>query len=331
MRAVVLDGYGAVDVLEVCEVADPVPGPEEICVDVVATALNRADLLQRMGLYPSPPIAGFTSPAPEIPGMEFSGRVAAIGDRVERWSIGDPVMGIVGGGAYAERLVIHELQAMAVPAGVSLADAAAIPEVFLTAWDALVVQGGLTSGRVALVHAGASGVGTAAIQICRAIGARVVVTASTTKCDACVDLGADLAIDYTTADFVAGVMAFTDGVGADVILDVIGGDYVDRNLAALRVGGTIVQVGVMGGGSTQVNVAMMLPKRVRYIGTVLRSRPLDEKIAISRRFADEVVPLFETGALRPVIDSRYRLDEIAAAHTYMASNANVGKIVIDVN
>lgn len=329
MRAVVLDEYGTIDVLRIEEIDEPVPGPEEICVEVVATALNRADLLQRMGLYPSPPLAGFGSPAPEIPGMEFSGRVIAVGDRVGRWSVGDEVMGIVGGGAYAERIVIHELQAMRVPRGVELRDAAAIPEVFITAWDALVVQGGLTSGRVALVHAGASGVGTAAIQICRALGARVIVTASTNKCAACVELGADLAVDYSSTDFVASAMEFTDGVGVDVVLDVVGGDYVDRNIAALRTGGTIVQVGVMGGGRTEVNVGMMLPKRVRFIGTVLRSRPLDEKIAISRRFADEVVPLFDSGSLRPVIDSRHPLDEIAAAHTYMASNANVGKIVID--
>lgn len=329
MRAVVLDDYGDVEVLRVGEVADPVAGPEEVLVEVVATALNRADLLQRMGLYPSPPLAGFASPSPEIPGMEFAGRVVALGDRVERWAVGDEVMGIVGGGAYAERLVIHERQAMRVPAGIELRDAAAIPEVFLTAWDALVVQGGLTSGRVALVHAGASGVGTAAIQLCRAVGAQVIVTASGPKCDACRALGADLAIDYTSRDFVADVVEFTGGAGVDVILDVIGGDYVDRNMTTVRVGGAIVQVGVMGGGRTEVNIGAMLPKRVRFIGTVLRSRPIEEKIAISHRFEAEVVPLFESGALRPVIDSRFPLDRIAEAQTFMASNANIGKIVID--
>jgi NADPH2:quinone reductase len=330
MRAVVLDEYGDTDVLRLLDVADPVPGAEEILVDVVSTALNRADLLQRRGLYPGPPLAGFAPPAPEIPGMEFAGRVAAVGDRVASWAVGDEVMGIVGGGSYAERLVVHEHQAMRVPATVSIADAAAIPEVWITAFDALVVQGGLTSGRTALVHAGASGVGTAAIQICRAIGASVIVTASAGKIDACLDLGADVAIDHASGDFVADSLAFTGGAGVDVVLDVIGGDYVDRNIASLRVGGRIVQVGTMGGGRTEVNIGMLLPKRATIIGTVLRSRPLAEKIAITRRFAAEVLPLFESGAVRPVIDSRYPIAQIADAHAYMETNANVGKILIDV-
>ena len=330
MRAVVLDAYGDLDVLDVVEVADPVPGPDEVLVDVVATALNRADLLQRRGLYPSPPLAGFVPPAPEIPGMEFSGRVVGVGDRVSAWAIGDEVMGIVGGGAYAERLVVHEDQAMRVPHGVSVADAAAVPEVWITAFDALIVQGGLTSGRVALVHAGASGVGTAAIQICRAIGARVIVTASAGKLDACRSLGADLAIDYATQDFVAECAAFTGGSGVDVVLDVIGGEYVDRNIAALRTGGRIVQVGMMGGGRTEVNIGMLLPKRASIVGTVLRSRSLAEKIAISQRFATEVLPLFDAGLVRPVIDSRYPLSAIAEAQAHMERNANIGKILIDI-
>lgn len=330
MRAIVLTEYGEVDVLRLTEVFDPIPGPEEVLVDIVATALNRADLLQRRGLYPSPLLAGFTPPAPEIPGMEFSGRVAALGERVGALSVGDEVMGIVGGGSYAEKLVVHEHQVLRVPSTVALSDAAAIPEVWITAFDALVVQGGLTSGRVALVHAGASGVGTAAIQICKAMGARVIVTTSAKKLDACRALGADLAIDYATEDFVAAASAFTGGVGVDVVLDVIGGDYVDRNIAAIRVGGTIVQVGTMGGGRTEVNIGMMLPKRATLIGTVLRSRPLAEKIAISRRFAAEVLPLFIAGLARPVIDSRYPLADIGAAHAYMETNANVGKILIDV-
>jgi NADPH2:quinone reductase len=330
MRAIVLDGYGEVDVLRLVEVADPVPGPEEVLVDIVATALNRADLLQRRGLYPSPPLAGFTPPAPEIPGMEFSGRVAALGDRVNSWLIGDEVMGIVGGGSYAEKLVVHENQVLRIPSTATLADAAAIPEVWITAFDALVVQGGLTSGRVALVHAGASGVGTAAIQIAKAIGARVIVTTSSGKLEACRALGADLAVDYSTDDFVTASHSFTNGVGVDVVLDVIGGDYVDRNIAAIRVGGTIVQVGTMGGGRTEVNIGMMLPKRATLTGTVLRSRPLAEKIAITKRFGAEILPLFDMGLVRPVIDSRYALADIGAAHAFMETNANVGKILIDV-
>jgi putative PIG3 family NAD(P)H quinone oxidoreductase len=330
MRAVVLEAHGGTDVLQVTEVPDPVPGPEEVVVEVVATALNRADLLQRRGLYPSPPLAGFPPPAPEIPGMELSGRVAAVGERVGAVAVGDEVMAIVNGGAYAERVVVHERQLLRVPEGVDVADAAAVPEVWITAWDALVLQGGLTSGRVALVHAGASGVGTAAIQLVKALGARVVVTASGGKVDACRSLGADLVVDYHTQDFVAEVDGFTAGAGVDVVLDVVGGDYVDRNVACLRVGGTIVLVGVMGGGRTDVNVGGLLPKRATLVGTVLRARPLEEKIAVTRRFAAEVLPLFDSGALRPVIDSRFPLDEVAAAHERMESNANVGKIVVDV-
>jgi len=330
MRAVVLNEYGDTDVLRVVDVTDPIAGPEEVLVEVMATALNRADLLQRRGLYPSPPLAGFPVPAPEIPGMEFAGRVVALGDRVSSLEVGDEVMGIVGGGAYAERLVVHERQTMPIPTTVSLRDAAAIPEVFITAFDALVVQGGLTSGRTALVHAGASGVGTAAIQIAKAIGARVIVTASAGKLAACEALGADLAIDYATADFVEGALGFTDGVGVDVVLDVIGGDYVNRNISALRVGGCIVQVGTMGGGRTDVNIGMLLPKRATIIGTVLRARPIEEKIAITKRFAAEMLPLFDQGRLSPVIDSRFPLSAIAEAQAQMESNANTGKILIDV-
>jgi putative PIG3 family NAD(P)H quinone oxidoreductase len=326
MRAVVLEQYGGPEVLQVREVPDPLPGPEEVVVDVVATALNRADLLQRRGLYPGPPMAH------EIPGMELAGRVRSVGERVRAVAVGDEVMAIVGGGAYAERIAVHERQLMAVPAAVALADATAIPEVFLTAYDALVVQGGLTGGRVALVHAGASGVGTAAIQLCKAIGARVVVTVSAGKRDRCLELGADLAVDYATEDFVAAVHEVTGGrgQGADVVLDTVGGDYVDRNIDAVAVGGRIIQVGVMGGGMAQVNVAKLLPKRAALIGTVLRARPLEEKIALTQRAVREVLPRFEDGSLRPVVDSRFALADVAQAHAYMETNANVGKILLDV-
>ena len=215
--------------------------------------------------------------------------------------------------------------------GSALHDAAAIPEVWITAFDALVLQGGLTSGRVALVHAGASGVGTAAIQLCRSIGARVVVTASTGKVEACAQLGADLVVDYTADDFVERTHEFTAGRGVDVILDVVGGDYVDRNVDALAVGGCIVQVGVMSRDPGLVNVGKLLPKRATIIGTVLRPRPLEQKIAVTQQFGAEVLPLFARGDLVPVIDRHYPFDEIGAAHERMQSNANIGKIVVDVS
>ena len=325
MRAVVLRSHGGPEVLEIQDVEAPVPGNDDISVDVVATALNRADLLQRMGLYPNP----FPDDI-EIPGLEFSGTVRSVGAHVRRWKVGDPVMGIVSGGGYAQQLVLPERQAMRIPTGISVADAAAIPEVFITAWDALVVQGVLTSGRWALVHAGGSGVGTAAIQICKAIGARIVVTCSASKVAACRALGADVVVDYGSQDFVAEVASATAGVGVDVVLDVIGGDYLERNIAALATKGRIIQVGVMAGKPVLFNVGALLGKRASIIGTVLRARPVEEKISISQRFASEVLPLFDAGVLQPVIDRRYQLDDIAAAHEYMASNGNTGKIVIDI-
>ncbi len=324
MRAVVLEDKGGPEVLKVLDVEPPAIGPDEVLVDVRATALNRADLLQRMGFYPGPPMAH------EIPGLEFAGTVAAVGDRVQSRRVGEQVMGIVGGGAYAERVAIHERQTLTVPAAVGVDDAAAIPEVFMTAFDALVVQAGLTSGRTALVHAGASGVGTAAIQIAKAIGARIVVTASTGKVQACRDLGADLAVDYRTEDFVDAVAEHTGGAGVDVVLDVVGGGYLERNLDCLAVTGTIIQVGVMDPAPVTVPLGKMLGTRATLIGTVLRARPLEEKIALTRRFAAEMLPLFDGGQLRPVIDSRFPLDRIADAHRHMESNANVGKILVDV-
>lgn len=322
MRAVVLQSHGGPEVLTIVEVADPVPGPDEVLVDVHATALNRADVLQRMGLYPDP--RGRT---PEIPGLEFAGVVAAVGERVAMWQPGDRVMAIEAGGAYAERIAVHERQLLAVPDSLSLHEAAAVPEVFLTAWDALVLQGGLTSGRWALVHAGASGVGTAAIQIAKAIGARIAVTCSAGKADVCRGLGADLVLERSPHDWLADAMAAVPG-GFHTVLDVVGGDEIDRNLQAVALRGTIVQVGLMGGGRTVVNVGLLLAKRCAWVGTTLRTRPLEEKAAVTRRFATEVLPLFDSGQLRPVIDSTYGIEQIADAHRHMEANANAGKIVV---
>ena len=243
-------------------------------------------------------------------------------------------MGIEAGGGYAEQLVTHARLALPVPAGLALADAAAVPEVFLTAWDALVVQGGLTSGRWALVHAGASGVGTAAIQIAAAIGARVAVTCSAGKAAACRALGADLVLERSPGDWLA---ALRDGLaahgrtdGVDVVLDVVGGEEADRNLGAVRPQGRIIQVGLLGGGPATVNIGQLLAKRVHWVGTMLRSRPIEQKIAISQRFAQEVLPLFTAGVLRPVIDRRFPLGDVAEAHRVMEADANIGKLLLDV-
>lgn len=331
MRAIVLESYGGPEVLALRDVPAPEPGPEEVLVEVAATAVNRADLLQRMGLYPGPPMEH------EIPGLEFAGTIRAVGGRVSERKVGDAVMGIVGGGAYAEQLAVHERQVMSVPSSVGLPQAGALPEVFVTAYDALVLQGGLSAGGWALVHAGASGVGTAGIQLAKAVGARVIVTCSAGKVDACRSLGADVVVDYGSDDFVAAAKDATGGVGVDVILDTVGGDYCERNLKACRIAGRIIQVGVMGGGSAQVPVGLLLQRRIHWIGTVLRGRPIEEKIAVTRRCEHDLVPLFESGALRPVIDSTYSLEDVAAAHEdvaaaheYVATNANVGKVLLTV-
>jgi putative PIG3 family NAD(P)H quinone oxidoreductase len=324
MRAVVVTEYGGPEVLTVTEVPDPTPGPDEVLVRVAHTAVNRADTLQRQGGYPDPHRREH-----EILGLEFAGTVEAVGSRVGVWQVGDRVMGIEAGACYAELVVTHERQALPVPGGIDLADAAAIPEVFLTAWDALVVQGGLTSGRWALVHAGASGVGSAAIQIAKAIGSRIAVTCSSGKMDACRELGADVVLARSPADWAAELKDAVPG-GVDVVLDVVGGEEVNRNLASVRTQGTIVQVGLMGGGRTEVNLGLLLVKRVHWIGTTLRARPLEQKVALSQRFGAEVLPLFDAGVLRPVIDTRFALDDIADAHRHMEADANIGKILVDV-
>ncbi|MFT3854314.1 MAG: NAD(P)H-quinone oxidoreductase [Ilumatobacteraceae bacterium] len=325
MKAVVLRAHGGPEVLTIEDVPVPVPGPGEVLVRIVATALNRADVVQRTGGYPDP-----RGLAVEIPGLEMSGIVESVGERVRMWRPGDRVMAIEAGGCYAEYVAVHERQLLAIPESVATEDGAAIPEVFLTAWDALVLQGGLTSGRWALVHAGASGVGTAGIQIAKAIGARIAVTCSAGKAEACRDLGADLVLERSPHHWAADAKSAVPG-GFDAVLDVIGGDEVNRNLQVLAPRGTIVQVGLVGGGTTNVNVGLLLMKRAHWVGTTLRARPIEEKVAVVRRFAAEMLPLFETGALRPVIHARYPLERIADAHVELEANTTVGKVLIDVS
>jgi putative PIG3 family NAD(P)H quinone oxidoreductase len=323
MKAITIPQYGGPEVLTLAEVADPVPGPDEIRVKVQHSALNRADTLQRRGAYPDP-----VARAVEIPGLEYSGVVESVGARVTMWSPGDRVMGIETGACYAEMVVTHERQALPVPANIASDEAAALPEVFLTAWDALVVQGGLSSGRWALVHAGASGVGTAAIQIAKAIGARVAVTCSAGKMQACKDLGADVVLERSPSDWASALSAVIPQ-GVDVVLDVIGGQEADRNLMVAKRQGRIIQVGLMGGGQTTVNLGLLLSKRIQWTGTTLRMRPLEQKLDVCQRFIAEMIPLFESGAMKPIIDSRFPLAEAAAAHRYMEADANIGKILLD--
>ena len=322
MRAAVVTTPGGPEVLEIMDVPDPVPGPDEIRVRVTQSACNRADIMQRLGGYPDP-----VQRSHNILGLEYAGFVESVGDRVTRWSVGDRVMGIEAGGCNAELVVTHERMALAVPDNVADDEMAAIPEVFITAWDALVAQGGLSAGRWALVHAGGSGVGTASIQIARAIGARIAVTCSARKADACRDLGADLVLERSPADWASQLRdAVPDGV--DVVLDVVGGDEVDRNLKVVRTQGTIMQVGLLGGASASVSTGLLLTKRIHWIGTTLRNRPLEQKIAAVQRFAAEMMPLIADGTLRPVVDTTFALDDIADAHRHMEADANVGKILL---
>jgi len=324
MRAIVLEQHGGPEVLRLRDVPDPTVGPEEMLIEVVSSAVNRADILQRMGFYPGPPMEH------EIPGLEFAGRVVAVGERTTHRAVGDLVMGITNGSAHAELIAVHERMTMRVPDALPLDVAGALPEVFITAWDALVRQGGLTSGRWALVHAGASGVGTASIQIAKAMGARIIVTASAGKHEVCRSLGADVVVDYRADDFVETVAEVTSGDGVDVVLDVIGGEYLPRNIASLRIGGRVIQVGLMAGGAVPFDAGSLLMKRASLVGTTLRARPIEEKIAVTQQFAAEVLPLVASGTIAPVIDSRFPLADLADAHCRMEANLNAGKIVIDI-
>ncbi len=290
---------------------------------VRATAINRADLLQRMGAYPAP-----ADSPPDIPGLEISGEVDAVGPGVERLVVGDRVFGLLGGGGYAEAAVTHERAMAKMPAGMSFEDAAAIPEAFVTAHDAMVTRAGLRSGEVMIVHAVGSGVGTAAVQLGRAFGAFTIGTARTAdKLDRAKQLGLDEGVVVEGGSFAAAVTKLAPA-GADVVLELVGGKYVDEDLRCMRTLGRIVLIGLMAGTKSEVDLSAILRKRVSVIGTVLRARPLEEKIAAMRLFEAQVVPLFARGKLAPVIDQVMPLEQAAEAHARMASNAGFGKIVL---
>lgn len=333
-------GAGGVEVIELGETDVRPPGYGEVTVEVAAAGLNRADLLQRRGVYPAPP----GSP-PDVPGLELAGRVVARGPGATLFAEGAAVMAIVGGGAMARQITLHERELLPVPAGLDLVAAAAIPEVFLTAWDALT-QAELRSGEVVLIHAAASGVGTAAIQLARALGARPLATTRTADKVARVVEQGIVAADVLVVEdgkFAAPVLE-RSGRGADVVLDCVGGAYLEENLRAMAPGGRMVMIGTMGGGAGQLPIALLLGKRARIIGSVMRSRPLEEKIALAQRAARQLLPLFAAPAhapvqpsagvaggrppLAPVVDRVMPMAECAAAHLVLESNETVGKIVL---
>jgi len=301
----------------------PAPGAGEILVKVAAAGVNRPDVMQRMGLYPPP------KGAPDIPGLEIAGTVAACGAGVTRWKVGDQVTALVVGGGYAEYCIAVDGHALPIPAGLSATEAAAMPETFFTVWHNVFERGGLKSGETLLVHGGSSGIGTAAIQLARNFGARVIVTAgSAEKCDACRKLGADVAINYKTEDFVAVVKDATGGKGAEVILDMVGGDYVERNYEAAAVEGRIVQIAFQGAPKSTVNYMRLMLKRLHHTGSTLRSRSNSDKAAIARAIESNVWPLVAAGKVRPVMDQTFRLAEAAAAHARMETSQHIGKIAL---
>jgi putative PIG3 family NAD(P)H quinone oxidoreductase len=307
------------------ETLDPAYSADDVLVDIHATALNRADLLQRAGNYPPPP------GAPDIIGLEMSGVIAAVGSHVRNWQVGDRVCALLGGGGYAEKVAVHHSQLIPIPNGWSFEEAAAMPETYLTAFVNLFMEARLQPGEVVLVHGGASGVGTAAIQILHHVGHTVIVTAgSDAKAAACRELGADLAINYRSEDFVEAVLSFSGGQGVDVILDMVGASYFDRNFELLKVRGRLVFIATLGGNQINLDIGKLMRKRARLLGSVLRPRTLDEKQEIKDLFMNRCWPLIQRGVVRPVIDSTFPITEANAAHARMARNENIGKIVLQV-
>jgi NADPH2:quinone reductase len=324
MTAIAIKAPGTPDMLVPQERTVPAPGAGEVLVKVAAAGVNRPDVMQRQGNYPPP--AG----APDIPGLEIAGEVAALGPGVTRWKIGDQVMALVIGGGYAEYCLAHESHALPID-GLSMIEAAALPETVFTVWHNVFERGALKAGETLLVHGGSSGIGTAAIQIAKARGARVMVTAGTAeKCEACCKLGADLAVNYKTEDFVAAIKQATGGQGADVILDMVGSDYIARNYEAAGVEGRIVQIAFQGSSKATVDFRRLMLKRLHHTGSTLRSRSVADKGAIARAVEQNVLPLVTQGKVKPVIFKTFPLREAAGAHTLMESSAHIGKIVLTV-
>jgi putative PIG3 family NAD(P)H quinone oxidoreductase len=323
MRAVIASEPGGPEVLEVTEQPDPEPGPGEVVVDVAATAVNRADTLQRRGFYPPPPGAS------DVLGLECSGTVSAVGDEVRTWSVGDEVCALLAGGGYATKVAVPAGQVMPVPRGVDLTTAGALPEVACTVWSNVFMVAGLRADETLLVHGGAGGIGTLAIQLAHALGARVVTTAgSAEKLELCRSLGADEVVNYREQDFVAEVRRSTDGRGADVILDNMGAAYLDRNLDALATEGRLVVIGMQGGVKGELDLGKLMRKRAAVVATSLRARPTEEKAAICAAVVEHVWPLVADGTIRPVVHATLPLDRVVDAHRLMEEGGHAGKIVL---
>ena len=325
MRCVEISRPGPPDVLAITERPDPSPGRNELLIDVAAAGVNRPDIMQRLGKYPPPPGAS------DLPGLEVSGVVAALGEAVTGWRVGDRVCALLSGGGYATRCVAPVPQCLPVPIGMDLVTAAAIPETFFTVWANVFERGRLRSGETALIHGGTSGIGTTAIQVASVRGARVFATAgSDDKCRACEQLGAAWAINYRTEDFVRAIADRTGGRGVDLILDIVGGDYVPRNLQALAVEGRLVIIGFMGGDTATIDFRRVLGRRLTITGSTLRPRSVEEKGQIAIALRREVWPLLEARQVRPVIFRKFPLEDAAAAHYLIESSEHIGKVVLTI-
>ncbi|MFD5147143.1 NAD(P)H-quinone oxidoreductase [Streptomyces sp. NPDC058401] len=323
MHAITIEQPGGPEALVWADAPDPVAGDGEVLVEVAASAVNRADVLQRQGFYNPPPGA---SPHP---GLECSGRISAIGPGVSGWSVGDEVCALLAGGGYAQRVAVPAGQLLPVPAGVDLVTAAALPEVVSTVWSNVFMVAGLRPGETLLVHGGSSGIGTMAIQLAKAVGARVAVTAGgKEKLARCAELGADILIDYREQDFVEEVRAATDGAGADVILDIMGAKYLTRNVDALAVNGRLAIIGLQGGVKAELNLAALLAKRAAITATTLRARPLEEKAAIVAAVREHVWPLVKSGRIHPVVHATFPMRDAAEAHRVLESSTHVGKLLL---
>ncbi|BAI72374.1 quinone oxidoreductase [Azospirillum sp. B510] len=326
MRCVEITQPGGPEVLRPTNRPVPQPGPGEILVKVAAAGVNRPDTLQRQGRYDPPPGAS------DLPGLELSGRVVAIGDGVQDWAAGDTVCALVAGGGYAEYCVVPAVQALPIPGALSMIEAAAVPETFFTVWTNVFERGALKRGETLLIHGGSSGIGTTAIQLAKAFGATVFTTAgSDDKCRACEDLGADRAINYRSEDFVAVIREATGGRGVDVVLDMVGGDYIARDIDIMAVDGRHVSIAFLQGAKVSLNMAPMMTKRLTLTGSTLRARPVAEKGRIAAALREQVWPLLEAGGIKPRIHGVFPLERADEAHRLMESSAHIGKIVLTVD